>query len=94
MPGDAPAYLTLDAGSSSVRTVLFDSMDGGSTGFGTQLPYAFDTTPDGGVQIDPDRLVELCVKALSAACIQLRHAGIRPRGGRLRYLLAQYPGRG
>ncbi len=78
MPADAPNILTLDAGSSSVRTVLFDAKGRRVDGFGTQLPYALDTTPDGGVQIDPDRLVELCVKALSAACVQLRHANIRP----------------
>ena len=78
MPADAPTILTLDAGSSSVRTVLFDMKGRRVDGFGTQLPYAFDTTPDGGVQIDPDRLVDLCVKALSAACVQLAHANIHP----------------
>ena len=61
-----------------MRTLLFDSNGRPVDGFGTQLPYSFDTTDDGGVQIDPDRLVALCVKALSAACIQLRHANIKP----------------
>lgn len=78
MPSDAPTILTLDAGSSSVRTVLFDAKGRRVEGFGTQLPYAFDSTPDGGVQIDADRLVDICVNALSAACVQLRHANIRP----------------
>jgi gluconokinase len=57
---------------------LFDANGRPVDGFGTQLPYSFDTTPDGSVQIDPDRLVALCVKALSAACVQLRHANLRP----------------
>jgi gluconokinase len=78
LPAATPTILTLDAGSSSVRTLLFDAQGRPVDGFGTQLPYTFDTTPDGGVQIDADRLVDLCVKALSAACIQLRHANIRP----------------
>ena len=78
LPADAPTILTLDAGSSSVRTVLFDAKGRRVDGFGAQLPYAFDTTPDGGVQIDPGRLVDLCVKALAAACVQLAYADIRP----------------
>jgi gluconokinase len=61
-----------------VRTVLFDSNGRPVDGFGTQLPYTFDTTPDGGVEIDPDRLANLCLKALLAACVQLRHANIKP----------------
>jgi gluconokinase len=61
-----------------VRTLLFDADGHQLDSFGTQLPYSFDTTPDGGVEIDPDRLVALCVKALSAACVQLRHANLRP----------------
>jgi gluconokinase len=78
LPAAASTILTLDAGSSSVRTLLFDSTGRPVDGFGTQLPYSFDTTDDGGVEIDADRLVELCLKALSAACIQLRHANIKP----------------
>jgi gluconokinase len=78
LPANAPTVLTLDAGSSSVRTLLFDSNGRSVDGFGTQLPYSFDNTPDGGVEIDPDRLVSVCVKALSAACVQLRHANIKP----------------
>ncbi|HEY3836830.1 MAG TPA: gluconokinase [Bryobacteraceae bacterium] len=78
MPDNSPTVLTLDAGSSSVRTLLFDAAGKPVDGFGTQLPYSFDNTPDGGLQIDPDRLVSLCVKALSAACVQLRHANIKP----------------
>ena len=61
-----------------MRTLLFDSNGRPVDGFGTQLPYTFDTTPDGGVEIDPDKLVALCVKALSAACVQLRHANMKP----------------
>lgn len=78
LPDAAQTILTLDAGSSSVRTVLFDAQGRRVDGFGTQLAYALDTTPDGGVQIDPDRLADLCIQALSAACVQLRHDNIRP----------------
>src|ERR1035438_3368936 len=78
LPVAAANILTLDAGSSSVRTLLFDAAGKPVDGIGTQLPYSFDTTGDGGVEIDPDRLVALCMKALSAACVQLRHANMKP----------------
>jgi gluconokinase len=78
LPASTPTILTLDAGSSSVRTLLFDSQGQTVDGVGTQLPYSFDTTEDGGVEIDPDRLAAICIKALAAACVQLRHANLKP----------------
>jgi gluconokinase len=78
LPSDSPTILTLDAGSSSVRTLLFDARGNAIDGIGAHLKYSLDTTPDGGVHIDADRLADLCIEVLATACEQMRDAGIRP----------------
>ncbi len=70
-----PAIVALDVGSSSVRTLLFDHSGQAQKGFGAQLTYEIRTTPDGGVEIDPDMLFGLCADALSKVHRQLRRAG-------------------
>src|SRR5947209_7304816 len=45
------SILTLDAGSSSVRTLLYDEQARQVPEFGSQLAYEADTTADGGVEI-------------------------------------------
>jgi len=59
---ETPLVVTLDVGSSSVRALAFDS--GGRAVAERQLEYAMDTTPDGGVEIDAERLVALTAEAL------------------------------
>ena len=56
-PGD-PIVVALDVGSSSVRALAFDGL-GQTLDLACQLPYEPITTPDGGVEIDADRLLEL-----------------------------------
>jgi gluconokinase len=70
--------LSLDAGSSSVRTLLFDGEGRELDGFGAQIPYQPETTADGAMEIDAEKLSELAVKTLSDIHEQVRARGIRP----------------
>ncbi|MFN7995041.1 MAG: gluconokinase [Bryobacteraceae bacterium] len=70
--------LSLDAGTSSVRTLLFDGEGNELDGFGSQIPYQVSTTQDGGVEIDADHLSDLAVQSISAIHEQARAAKIRP----------------
>ena len=61
MPRDSiqpPCVLAIDIGTSSVRAILYDSR-GRITDRSVQQPYSMDTSPDGGVFIDADRLAEV-----------------------------------
>jgi gluconokinase len=68
-----PVVVALDVGSSSVRALAFDAQ-GRGLGLECQEAYEPDTTPDGGVVIDADRLV-----ALSAAMLDGLVAALGPR---------------
>jgi gluconokinase len=70
--------LSLDAGTSSVRTLLFDGEGRELDGFGTQIPYQVRTTADGGVEMDADHLSELAIQSLSDIHGEMRAAGLRP----------------
>ena len=72
------SILTLDAGSSSVRTLLYDGNARQVQGFGSQLSYEAATTPDGGVEIDADKLLALAVRSLSDIHSQMQSAERRP----------------
>jgi len=65
----------LDAGTSSVRTLLFDGAGRELDGFGAQIPYQVVTTADGGVEVDADELSGLAVRSLSEIHAQIRAAG-------------------
>lgn len=69
-PPAPPVVLTLDVGSSSVRALGFDATGRARSG-ACQLAYEPTTTPDGGVEVDPDRLVELAAAALDGALADL-----------------------
>jgi len=70
--------LTLDIGSSSVRTLVF-SFDGtGLDGCGIQIPYQALTSEDGGWESEAPELSGIVVDALTRTCGQLRARGIRP----------------
>ncbi|MGH9435730.1 MAG: gluconokinase [Terriglobia bacterium] len=70
--GSGPFVATLDVGSSSVRTMLFDARAREVDGMGTQLSYEASTTPDGGVEVDAGRLVDLVVECLTTLHEQIR----------------------
>jgi sugar (pentulose or hexulose) kinase len=69
----------LDAGTSSVRTLLFDGEGRELDGFGSQIPYQVTTTSDGGVEVDADQLSGLAVQSLSAIHAQMQQADCGPR---------------
>jgi gluconokinase len=58
-----PLVLTVDVGSSSVRALGFGPAGLPVSG-GCRVAYEMDTTPDGGVEIDADRLLALVAEAL------------------------------
>jgi gluconokinase len=60
----APLILTLDIGSSSVRAIVFDARACSLANLTAQVKYQFRTTPDGGVEIDADPLLEHCVHVI------------------------------
>lgn len=63
LTGD-PFVATIDVGSSSVRTMLFDAQGRALDGLGVQIEYQLSTTDDGGVEIAADRLAGLAIQAL------------------------------
>jgi gluconokinase len=75
---DSPIILTLDIGTSSVRSLLFDAQAREIPNVGDQIKYQVRTTADGGFEMDADELVELTSKALDAICAELRTAKLRP----------------
>jgi gluconokinase len=72
-----PIIVALDVGSSSVRALAFDPAGRGLDA-GGQARYEPTTTPDGGVEIDPDHLLALTGEALDGLV-----AGLGPRVDRV-----------
>jgi gluconokinase len=70
--------VTLDVGTSSVRTLLFDARGRQQDGFGEQIHYQFTATPDGGVELPADQLLDLSLRSLSTIHEQVRAAGLKP----------------
>jgi gluconokinase len=64
--------LTLDVGSSSVRTLLFGLEGRQIDGVGSQISYQAQTTQDGGWEIDPIQLTDIAARAISDTCGQMR----------------------
>ncbi len=62
-PPRPPLIVTLDVGSSSVRALGFDAAGRALPGE-CRLDCEPDTTPDGGVEADPERLLQLTAEAL------------------------------
>jgi gluconokinase len=70
--------VTLDVGTSSVRTLLFDARGRQQDRFGEQIHYQFTATPDGGVEIEADVLLDVSMRSLSTIQEQLQTAGLKP----------------
>src|SRR5881628_1904785 len=70
-----PVVVTLDVGSSSVRACCFDAA-GRALPIECQRTYAPDTTPDGGVEIDAERLLAMTAETLDGLL-----AALGPRAG-------------
>ena len=69
--------VSLDAGTSSVRALLFDAGGRQVEGYGAHLPYRIRTTPDGGAEMDPDELAGFAIDCLDELHRQVQNAGIR-----------------
>src|ERR1043166_4833663 len=69
--------VSLDVGSSSVRALLFDAGARQMEGYGAHLPYQEETTPDGGVEVNPDRLARLALDCLDELHRQVHAGGLR-----------------
>jgi gluconokinase len=65
-----PFAVAVDIGSSSVRALLFDRLGRVVDARKTQFPYEMRTTPDGGVDVDADRLLELTCTAVDGLLAQ------------------------
>jgi len=76
--GHLDCVLTLDVGSSSARTLLFDFNGRQIDNFGSQVQYRAHTTLDGGWEIEPATLVSIVTQAISAICDQMREKSVRP----------------
>lgn len=77
LAGSDSFIITLDVGTSSARTLLFDARAQQVEGVGAQIAYRVETTADGGVEIDPDHLADLAIQALDEAHREMLAAGRR-----------------
>ncbi|MCE2489078.1 MAG: gluconokinase [Anaerolineae bacterium] len=66
--------LALDIGTSSLRAMLLDAQGVALPGVLVRKGYNLATTPDGGVTLDPQHLLQLCVTAIDEV---LQQAGSR-----------------
>jgi gluconokinase len=73
----APLIVALDAGTSSVRALAFDSLGRVIDETEEQLPYALETTPDGGATFPAEPLFDLIVKAIDGVVARLGEAAAR-----------------
>jgi gluconokinase len=62
--------LGVDIGTGSIRAFLY-TPEGRRFGSGARLPYEWRLTPDGGVEIEADALVELVAGAIDGALVTL-----------------------
>jgi gluconokinase len=69
--------VSLDVGSSSVRALLFDAEARQVEGYSAQLAYQAETTPDGGVEMNPDKLAQHTIDCLDELHRQVQAAGLR-----------------
>ncbi len=70
--------VSLDIGTSSVRTLLFDAEGRQKPRLGEHITYQISTTPDGGVEVDPEALFDICIKCLSSIHDQIQTAKLKP----------------
>src|SRR5688572_8222888 len=73
---EGPLALAVDIGTSAVRAFIYDADGVGISG--VRLRYEWTTTPDGGAEIDAERVISLVVEAMEVAM-----AGGGPLGGRI-----------
>jgi gluconokinase len=67
---EAPLILTIDAGTSSARALLFDARGRAVEGIAAQERYTIHSGPDGAVEDDPDAALERIWRCVDAALAQ------------------------
>ena len=67
-----PLVLALDVGTSSVRAVLYDAAGRTIENIEGRTHYQMTATPDGGVEIEADRLLEIICKTLDECLAQAK----------------------
>src|SRR5947208_17187901 len=70
--------VSLDVGTSSVRTLLYDANAQQISGFGEHISYRVTTTSEGGVEMDADELAEHCFDTLTTLHKQAEAGQVRP----------------
>ncbi len=73
----SPFVLTLDIGTSSLRAMLFDAQADPIPGVDAQIRYEMHTTPDGGVEANPNELFGHACQAIDN--LLLRAGPLAPR---------------
>ena len=61
---ERPLVLALDLGTSSARAVLYDTLGRLVDGAESRIEYRMTATPDGGVEVEADRLVEILARVI------------------------------
>jgi gluconokinase len=79
LPADGPLVLTIDIGTSSARAMLFDTQSRPAGTLEARRSYAMRTTPEGGVEGDPETLFGLVGEIIDEILVK---AG--PRAARIR----------
>jgi gluconokinase len=74
---DDTNFVSLDLGTSSIRAFLFNGQFERLEDFGAQIQYQVSTTPDGGVEIDPDLLVRITCQCLDTLYARMKEHGKR-----------------
>ena len=67
---EAPLILTIDAGTSSARALLFDARGRAVEGLAAQERYSIRSGPDGAVEDDPDAALERIWRCVDGALAQ------------------------
>src|SRR5262249_25641298 len=62
-----PLVLSIDVGTSSARALLYDSLGRAVDDAEGRAGYQMTTTPDGGVEIEPDRLLAITIGVIDDA---------------------------
>ena len=76
MVSESARILAVDVGSSSVRAELYDASGTREEGTETKLDYALEYTPEGGVAVDADELLDLIVRAIDGTLQRAGEASI------------------
>src|SRR5579883_1603159 len=70
-----PLILSLDIGTSSTRALLWNAQGQEVPGVRAQIPYQMHTTPDGGVEMPAEELLNYVIECLDRAMPELSGLG-------------------